>query len=177
MRHPVHKLIGTAVVAALAVLVAAPALAGAQSTTTVAPSCVFTVSGNPVPNPPGFPANVTVSGTASPVGATITAYLDGVAANTTTVKSDDTFSMVVHVTGEANLTVGLSFGLNGYTGTCATPSGELVVRIRAAEAAKAALAFTGSSNTVSYLLVGLAAVVLGFVFVIAARRRSQINNA
>jgi len=49
--------------------------------------------------------------------------------------------------------------------------------VKAADVVKpaAALAFTGSNNTPSYVLVGIAALVLGAVLVIAARRRSQVT--
>ena len=47
--------------------------------------------------------------------------------------------------------------------------------VKAAEATKSSLAFTGSSNTPSYVLIGIAALVLGAVLVVAARRRSQVS--
>ena len=37
------------------------------------------------------------------------------------------------------------------------------------------LAFTGSSDTPSYVLIGIAALVVGAVLVVAARRRSQVS--
>jgi LPXTG-motif cell wall-anchored protein len=46
---------------------------------------------------------------------------------------------------------------------------------RPAVAGAQALAFTGSNNTPSYVLVGIAALVLGAVLVIAARRRSRLS--
>jgi LPXTG-motif cell wall-anchored protein len=44
-----------------------------------------------------------------------------------------------------------------------------------AAAGSRSLAFTGSNDTPSYVLVGIAALVLGAVLVIAARRRSQVS--
>jgi LPXTG-motif cell wall-anchored protein len=38
------------------------------------------------------------------------------------------------------------------------------------------LAFTGSSETPAYVFVGLAALVLGAVFVVAARRRARTDG-
>ncbi len=45
----------------------------------------------------------------------------------------------------------------------------------AAQPAAAALAFTGSSDTPSYVLIGIAAIVVGAVLVVAARRRSHLS--
>jgi LPXTG-motif cell wall-anchored protein len=63
---------------------------------------------------------------------------------------------------------------NAYVTGCTGPGGVTV--LRAEGAAKAAnLAFTGSSNTTTYVLIGAAAIVLGIVLVVAARRRSHVN--
>ncbi len=53
----------------------------------------------------------------------------------------------------------------------------MTVTVGAQEAARpaAALAFTGSSDTPSYVLIGIAAIVVGAVLVVAARRRSQVS--
>jgi LPXTG-motif cell wall-anchored protein len=68
---------------------------------------------------------------------------------------------------------------NAYTTGCTGPGGIQAIAITrsAAGAAAAAqrLAFTGSSDTPTYVLIGIAAVVIGGVFVVAARRRSQVS--
>ena len=68
---------------------------------------------------------------------------------------------------------------NAYTTGCTGPGGIQAIAITrsAAGAAAAAqrLAFTGSSDTPIYVLVGIAALVIGAVLVVAARRRSQVS--
>jgi LPXTG-motif cell wall-anchored protein len=57
---------------------------------------------------------------------------------------------------------------------CAGAGGEVVIRVRA-EAAT--LAFTGSSsNTPTYVLIGIAAIVLGLVMVVGVRRRASVRG-
>jgi LPXTG-motif cell wall-anchored protein len=69
---------------------------------------------------------------------------------------------------------------NAYATGCTGPGGVTVVRAEAISKGTTtpgkALAFTGSSNTPTFVVIGLAALVLGFVFVVAARRRSQVNS-
>jgi LPXTG-motif cell wall-anchored protein len=60
-----------------------------------------------------------------------------------------------------------------YSTVCATVAGQTVVTVRGAQAAR--LAFTGSSNTSTFVLVGVAALVLGLVFVVGSRRRHRVS--
>ena len=126
------------------------------------------------PNPvPAFPATVTVSGTA-PTGVHMVLYVDGLPVSEQDV-TDNTFSLSANLTQASDISANFTYGdENAYTAGCATPGGEVVVRVKSAEATKS-LAFTGSSNTPSYVLIGLAALVLGAVLVVAARRRSQVS--
>ena len=70
---------------------------------------------------------------------------------------------------------------NAYTAACAGVAGEVVVRVQAAQVTRPpvveaqALAFTGSSDTPMYVLIGIAAIVIGTVLVVAARRRSHLS--
>jgi LPXTG-motif cell wall-anchored protein len=71
---------------------------------------------------------------------------------------------------------------NAYNAACPTPGGQEVIRVQAEAASAttnrpgaAALAFTGSSDTPSYVLIGIAAIVVGAVLVVAARRRKQVS--
>lgn len=176
-----RKMIGMVVVGIMAAaFFAAASPAGAQ-TTTVQQSCIFTVA--PTTFSPGtiFPQNVTVSGSAAPDGATVTVFLNGTATTPTTTVVSGAFSVVISIPASGTI---VSVGLTAtYAGTCATAQGLPSVLVSAeAEAAQvirpaaaAALAFTGSNDTPSYVLVGIAALVLGAVFVVAARRRSQVS--
>jgi LPXTG-motif cell wall-anchored protein len=200
VRNPVRKFMGVALVGVLGALFAMPMLgAGAQQNGSsgsngVPPDppgdCVIlSVAPNPIP---AFPTQVTVSGTAPSTDNThVILYADGVPATpnsgTDVVEqdvTDGTFSLKYTVTAAVDLSVNFTFGnQNAYTAGCATPGGEVVVRVnvspavvnRPPAAQAAALAFTGSSDTPSYVLIGIAAVVLGAVLVIAARRRSQVS--
>jgi LPXTG-motif cell wall-anchored protein len=62
-----------------------------------------------------------------------------------------------------------------YSTVCATVGGESVVRVRALGAQASRLAFTGSSHTSTMVLVAVAALVLGLVLVVGARRRRHVN--
>jgi LPXTG-motif cell wall-anchored protein len=93
--------------------------------------------------------------------------------------TDGTFTLTYTVTAATDISVNFTYGnQNAYTAGCALPSGEVVVRVdvKATETARpaASLAFTGSSDTPSYVLIGIAAVVVGAVLVVAARRRSNV---
>jgi len=97
------------------------------------------------------------------------------------------FSFDVAVPGLVRANFSFGDG-NAYSTGCSGPGGIEAVAINGAttppsggEPAQAqtpraaALAFTGSNNTPSYVLVGVAAVVLGAVLVMAARRRRQVS--
>lgn len=177
MRNPVRKFMGMALVGVMAAaFFAAVSPAGAQTTTTTVPqSCIFTVTPTTFPALTTFPKDVTVSGTAAPDGATVTVFLNGLATTPTTTVVSGAFSVVISIPASGTV---VSVSLTAaYAGACATPEGlpSVVVSAEAVQAQKAALAFTGSNDTPSYVLVGIAALVLGAVLVVAARRRSQVS--
>ena len=188
MRIPVRKLVGVALMGAVGALFALPMVAaGAQTVpgeqAPATPDCVIlSVAPNPVA---GFPATITVTGTvSSDVHLTLyatTPVPPAVGTKTAIADQDVTagnFSISGQVTAESDVSLGITFGNeNAYTGACATPGGETVVRVKSATASKnaGALAFTGSSETPSYVLIGIAAIVVGAVLVVAARRRSQLS--
>jgi LPXTG-motif cell wall-anchored protein len=159
--------------------------------------CTFDVTPNPVPS---VPFQVTVTGTAPTTDNThVVLFVDGVAA-TPNAPSDvvatdpgptGAYTLLYTVTtmpaGGAGvpLSVNFTFGnQNAYSSGCTGPGGEVVVRVtvavspanvtKPAEQA-AALAFTGSSDTPSFVLIGIAAIVVGAVLVVAARRRKQVS--
>ncbi len=187
MRNTMRKLMGVAVIAvigATGAFVASPMLAASAQTVG---QCTITS-----PNPVLVPAtggSVTVTGTA-PSGfgtVTVTLFVNGNSAGSQTVGSGGTFSFTVTVVPGDQITVGFAtLAGSAYTAVCGTAAGVTVLGVQAQVAAasasrspvqvESALAFTGSSNTPSYVLVGVAALVLGLVLVVAARRRSQVNT-
>jgi LPXTG-motif cell wall-anchored protein len=189
VRKTVRKTVGVALIGVLGAF-ALQASAGAQEVPpdTTPPSCVI-LSVTPATVPAGG-GLVTATGT---VGADVhlTLYAQtppadpGPGGPVVAIADQDvaagSFSISGNVSGASDITLGTSFGdENAYTGGCATPAGEVVVRVNVAgnevtRPAAAALAFTGSSDTPSYVLIGIAAIVLGAVLVVAARRRSNLS--
>jgi len=192
VRNPVRKFVGVAVLGVLGALVALPMLAAGAQTNGSAGS-----NGVP-PSPPGAcviasfadvtvasGTQVTITGTAPSTDNThVILYANGqpaVAQSPSDIVAQDvtdgTFTLKYTVSQTTVLSVNFTFGnQNAYTAICATAGGVLseVVTVGANEV-KAPLAFTGSSDTPSYVLVGVAAIVLGAVLVVAARRRSQVS--
>jgi LPXTG-motif cell wall-anchored protein len=147
---------------------------------------ILSVTPNPIA---ALGTQVTVTGTApSTDNTTVVLFVNGIPATpngagdvVTQPVTDGTFTLKYTVTAvPADLSVNFTFGnQNAYTAGCATPGGEVVVRVNVAaqEVARpaAALAFTGSSDTPSYVLIGIAAIVVGAVLVVAARRHKQVS--
>jgi LPXTG-motif cell wall-anchored protein len=158
-----RKVVGVLVLAILAGIALPLASAGAGTTTTG--SCTFTVTPTTLPSGGG---SVTVSGTA-PEGSTITVFKNGVKDGTTTAADDGSWSIVVSVTATTDITV--SFGTNYPPAACAP--GPIRVTVAAAVTPAQQLAFTGSSNTLTYVLAALAAITLGTILVVGVRRRRE----
>ena len=156
-----RKVVGVLVFAILAGVALPLASAGAQTTTTG--SCTFAVTPTTLPSGGG---SVTVSGTA-PAGSTITVFKNGVADGTTTTATNGSWSIVVSVKATTDITV--SFGTNYPPAACAPGP----VRVTVGAAAAQQLAFTGSSNTWTYVLAALAAIALGTILVVGVRRRRE----
>jgi LPXTG-motif cell wall-anchored protein len=187
VRKSVRNMVGVILVGLVGAL-ALPALAGSAAAQTAPPTpeCVIlSVTPNPVA---AFPSNITVTGTVdAPVHLTLYAQAPPLTGPQTVLAQEDavpgSYSITGQVTQVSNISLGITYGnQNAYTGVCATVGGEVVVRVTAAEApanvtkpAAAALAFTGSSDTPSFVLIGIAAVVVGAVLVVAARRRRQVS--
>jgi LPXTG-motif cell wall-anchored protein len=192
VRNPVRKFVGVALMGVIGALFALPlAAAGAQTVpgegAPPTPDCVIL---SVAPNPTPFPATITVTGTvSSAVHLTLYATTPPLTGTKVAIANQDVaagnFSISGEVTAESDISLGITFGNeNAYTGACATPGGEVVVRVKSATASKPAaapaaaakaLAFTGSSETPSYVLIGIAALVVGAVLVVAARRRSDLS--
>jgi LPXTG-motif cell wall-anchored protein len=131
---------------------------------------------------PAGGADITVSGTApGGVGPVhIQLFVNGVSKDSDDVAAGAQFSLSASVHAGDRITVGwTTTGGSAYTGGCQDPSGhsEFIVQLAGEQAQRAAaLAFTGSSNTPSYVLIGVAAVALGTVLVIAGRRRRRVST-
>jgi len=181
VRNPVRKFVCVAVIGVLGALFALPMLSAGAQTTTPTQSCIFTVAPTTFAAGTTFPQNVTVSGTAAPDGSIVTVFLNGSPTTPTATVVGGTFSVVISIPASGTI-VSLSLTA-AYAGACATPAGLPSVVVSAEVAgesvatgpAVAGLAFTGSSNTPSYVLIGIAALVLGAVLVVAARRRAHVS--
>ena len=183
VRNTVRKLMGVAVIGLIGAFVATPMLAAGAQTIPgegAPPSpgdCTFSVDSSAFPQ-------IAVTGTtpAADVQLEVSFLADGT--NTQKIVAAEhlpnggDFSLSFNTGGAAGgVSVNYTYGnKNAYVTGCTGPGGVVVVRVENASKAASKLAFTGSSNTMSYVLVGIAAVVLGMIFVIAARRRSQVNS-
>lgn len=172
VRNPVRKFVGVALVGVLGALFVMPMLsAGAQEAQT-AGDCTFSVTGTS--------PNFIVSGTA-PAATTVTLYFapdSGGGRGAVASQPGPNFSFAFTAPSSGNISVGyVTTDENAYTAACATAAGLLAVHVDVGgeNVAVGPLAFTGSSDTPSYVLIGIAAVVIGAVLVVAARRRSQVS--
>jgi LPXTG-motif cell wall-anchored protein len=203
VRNPVRKFLGLIVIGVLGALFAMPMLvAGAQTNGSTGSNgvppdppgdcVVLDVTPNPIP---ALGTQVTITGTAPSTDNThVVLFNNGVPAvgtGTDVVEqdvTDGTFTLTYTVNAvPASLSVNFTFGnQNAYTAICADVNGitEFPITVEAGNVVKPttpaaaqaqALAFTGSSDTPSYVLIGIAAIVLGAVLVVAARRRSQVS--
>lgn len=164
------------IVGAIAAFAAVPVFATPASAVTTS-VCVFDVLPNPV-NPP-FPAAVHIQGTA-PAGTTVTAFNGSIPLVSVVVGAGGTFSSAnFFITPPIDITATFTLaGDNNYSTGCSNPQGLLVVRVLGASVVAQqvqALAFTGSNNTTSFVLIGVTALIVGVVLTVGARRRSRVS--
>jgi LPXTG-motif cell wall-anchored protein len=137
--------------------------------------CSFNIVPNPVAS---FPAQVHLEGTA-PAGTTVTAFSGATPLVTAVTNGSGSFvTGTFTVNGATDITANFAVTSgDGYGTGCADPLGLSVVRVEAAAASQPAqaLAFTGSSNTTSFVLIGATALIVGIVLTIGARRRSRTS--
>lgn len=142
-------------------------------------SCSYSVDPTTLPVGGGL---VTVSGVA-PGNTTVRVFLDGVlAATTQSAPVTGTFSTQVFITASVEISV----ALDGYPSTpCIGVGGESVeqdgnggngIIVGGVTATRRSLAYTGSSDTRPFVLLGVGAVCVGLVLVVAARRRSHVHG-
>lgn len=161
----------TAAIALGVVGVAAPAHAQTQVF-----SCSYSVNPTTLPATGGV---VTISGVA-PGSTTVRIFINGVlAATTQAAPITGAFSADVFITASVEISV----ALDDYPTTpCIGVGGESVDRdgngtiVVGGASASRNLAFTGSSDTRPFVLLGLGAVCVGLVLVVAARRRVSVHG-
>ena len=176
MHKSVHRFSRFAICGAIAAFAIVPLFASSASAADSGTAvCTFKIVPNPVA---GFPAQVHLEGTA-PAGTTVSAFSGATPLVTATtdgsgnfVSSAFTLNGVTDISANFAVTSG-----NGYSTGCADPNGLSVIRVQATSASQPvqALAFTGSNNTTSIVLVGVAALIVGIVLTIGARRRSRTS--
>jgi LPXTG-motif cell wall-anchored protein len=202
VRKSVRKFMGLALLGALGAFFALPMLsAGAQvipgeGAPPIATCNITSFSPNAPVAAGAFPVGVELDGTVD-AAATLTLLGSTPPASPPVmlkqlVVGPGPFAITGQVSGPSTITLGIAYGNeNAYTASClgvggvtqftveaetATRPVEPPAAVPAAEPAAAqALAFTGSSDTPSYVLIGIAAIVVGAVLVVAARRRSHLS--
>lgn len=136
---------------------------------------------------------VTVTGTA-PGGVTVQLFVNGAVTPTAqqvlpgTSATTQPFSFTFTLTTSPT-TVSVNYVYDGtgeaagnaYVAGCTNGAiaGEVVSRVTVQAAGQnvaRSLAFTGSNDTPTYVVIGAAAVVIGLVLVVAARRRSRVHG-
>lgn len=155
--------------------IGAAAPAGAQTTVF---SCSYSVNPTTLPVGGGF---VTVSGVA-PGNTTVRVFTNGVlAATTQSAPITGAFSTQVFITASVEISV----ALDGYPSTpCIGVGGENVeqdgnggnIIVGGVSTTRRNLAYTGSSDTRPFVLLGVGALCVGLVLVVAARRRSHVHG-
>jgi LPXTG-motif cell wall-anchored protein len=167
---------------AVLAIAAMPAAAGAAGADGATSACSITFSPEPTQIPQGQKTDVTVTVQASP-GKYATLYVPGQSEPVGPSQTDGTGKVIFHVTviPPVDVTVGITDSASSaypLNGSCTDPfsgipvGGEVVTR----DTTTRALALTGSSQTPTYVLVGVGALVVGLVILVAARRRAHANG-
>jgi LPXTG-motif cell wall-anchored protein len=176
MRRRLGTLIAVAMLAlAAAGLLAGPVGAQTPPITTVF-SCSYSVDPSGLPDGGGF---VTISGVA-PGSTIVRVFIDGeLVATTTSAPVTGAFAVTVFITASVEVTV----ALDGYPSTpCIGVGGSEVTQdgntttVAGSSATRTRLPTTGANETKPIVMVGLGAIALGLVLVVAARRRVSVNG-
>jgi LPXTG-motif cell wall-anchored protein len=180
VQRSVRTLTRIVIFGAIAGFAALPLLATSASAQSSGDAvCTFNVLPNPIAAP--FPAAVHIEGTAPP-NTQVTAFSGATPLVSTTADDSGNFhSGNFGVNPDTDVSATFAVAGGSYATGCANPEGLLVVRVKAATAAQAAqqaqaLAFTGSNNTSTFVLIGVAALVVGMVLTVGARRRSRVSS-
>jgi LPXTG-motif cell wall-anchored protein len=182
VQSSVRRFTRVIIVGVIAAFAAVPLFATSASAVDAGGVCVFNVLPNPVP----AGGTVHIEGTA-PAGSTVTASdvtdpgTPIVLISTVTDASGNFHSADFVITPPRDISATFTLAGSNYATGCANPQGLLVVRVEAAAATvqqqqQQALAFTGSNNTTSFVLIGVTALIVGIVLTVGARRRSRVSS-
>ena len=146
--------------------------------------CTFNILPNPLP----ADGNVHLEGLAPPFATVIASRADDLNDPPTALaeaQADASGAFVsanFHLDGPTDIVANFFLEgeahLNAYAKGCGDPEGNLVVRVLGASASQSQaqpLALTGSNNTSTFVMIGVAALVVGIVLTVGARRRSRIS--
>jgi LPXTG-motif cell wall-anchored protein len=186
VRSSVRRVTRIAIVGAIAAFAAVPLFAASASAVEAGPGGVCTFNVVPDVISPPFPAPVHIDGTA-PSGATVTAYNGATPLVSALVDGNGHFTSAdFGVNPDTQVSANFAVGDSSYASGCGDPEGVVVVRVAGATAAaqqqqqqqqqQQALAFTGSNNTTSFVLIGVTALIVGVVLTVGARRRNRISS-
>ncbi len=181
MQSSVRRFTRMAVVGAIAAFVAVPLLATSASAVDAGAGAVCTF--NVLPNPVPAGGTVHIEGTA-PAGSTVTAFdvtNPGTPIELISTVTDATgnfHSADFAITPPRDISATFTLAGSNYATGCANAEGLLVTRVEAAvvQQQAQALAFTGSNNTTSFVLIGVTALIVGMVLTVGARRRSRVSS-
>ena len=164
-----RRLVAIVGIAVLGALFLSVGVAGAQTTkpkASTVSTCSLTVSTTNLPVGGG---NVQVSGVA-PAGVEVRIFVNGVQAATAHASATGAWGPVtLHITTTSTISA------SALTDYPPTPCGSAKVNVAQPVVARA-LPRTGSNHTERYVLIGLAAVLVGGVLVFAARRREHTHG-
>jgi LPXTG-motif cell wall-anchored protein len=177
-----RRRLGALIAASVVVLGVAGVLASSAGAQTPPPTTVFFCSYSVDPTTlPDTGGTVTVSGVA-PGSSVVRIFTDGtLAATTTSAPVTGAFSATIFITAS----VEVSGALDGYPSTpCIGVGGETVERdgnansttLRVLGSTATRLPTTGANDTKPIVLVGVSALALGLVLVVAARRRAGVHG-
>lgn len=181
MQRSMRRFTRMAIAGAIAAFVAVPLFATSASAVDAAAAvCTFNVLPNPVP----AGGTIHIEGTAPPL-STVSAFNvtnpgTPILLVTTLTTATGTFhSADFAVTPPVDISATFTLAGSNYATGCANSEGLLVTRVDAEVVAaqqQRALAFTGSNNTTSFVLIGVTAVIVGIVLTVGARRRSRVSS-
>jgi hypothetical protein len=185
-----RRLVGTAT---LAMLVGSFVFAGVAGAGIMIPDegpgpCTFEVVGSSgsATLDVGFPHDVSISVTA-PADVDVSVFISTLPAGTPVEYGPETSSGApmafgpVQLLAPSSITAGYTTtDGSAYTATCSGPGGVAAIQVLAAAAnvvdsGTRPLAFTGSDDTTTHVLIAAAAIVLGTVLVVGTRRRHRVK--
>ena len=194
MASSVRRLIGAT---ALAMLVGSFAFAGVAAAGIMVPDenpdslgpCTFEIVGSPgaATLDVTFPHSVTVR-VSAPATADVSVFVSTLPSGTPVEFGPELSTGApidfgpIELTAPSSITAGYTTtDGSAYTATCSGPGGVAAIQVLAAGARVVTpgarpLAFTGSDDTTTHVLIAAAAIVLGTVLVVGTRRRSRVKS-